>query len=71
MPPSKKMQKPASRKKQRDYAEDMEDYEVKRSKKDNGRKKPADISAAMNKAKEGYSKKPRVMPSKKRKYAVE
>jgi hypothetical protein len=66
MPPTKKMQKPAGKKKQRDYTEDMEEFEVRRSKGDNDRKKPADIGAAMNQSKIGYSKKPRVKPSKKK-----
>lgn len=67
MAPSKKMQKPAKRVKQRKYVEADEEYDVKQDRKSrNKRRKPADIGAALNKAKEGYSKKPRVKPSKKR-----
>ncbi len=69
MPPSKKMAKPAAKVKQRKYAEDKEKYDydekVKEGKKNPG--KPVGISQALDMSKEGYSKKPRVQPSKKRK----
>lgn len=64
MAPSKKMQKPAKKVKQRKYAEADEKYE-KKQKMFNHKKNPAGIAEALNKAKIGYSKKPRVKPSKK------
>lgn len=66
MAPSKKMMKPAKKVAQRKYVEDDEEYEDKMSKKRSGKKKPADIGQALNQAKMGYSKKPRVKPSKKK-----
>lgn len=66
MPPSKKMQKPAKRVAQRKYDEDKEEFDQKVKRKENGFKKPAGIQSALNKDKEGYDKKPRVKPSKKR-----
>jgi len=66
MPPSKKMQKPAKRVAQRKYTAADEAYDKAEDFKENKKKKPADISQALNKAKEGYSKKPRVKMSKKR-----
>lgn len=65
--PSKKMVKPAKRVAQRKYAAADEAYDKKMNKKENmSDKKPDDIADALNKAKEGYSKKPRVKLSKKR-----
>ena len=63
--PKKTMVKPAKRVAQSKYNADMEKYTNKKSKKSIMGKKPAGISSALNKAKEGYSKKPRVKPSKK------
>ena len=65
MAPSKKMQKPAKRVAQRKYTAADEAYDMKQSKKMSSQKKPKDIADAMNKAKEGYSKKPRVKLSRK------
>lgn len=68
MPPPKKMAKPAKRVKQRLYDEDKEKHDDAVEVRE-GRKftpKPRGIAQAMDQAKEGYSKKPRVIPSKKR-----
>jgi hypothetical protein len=51
----------------RDYSEDLEEYEDKQGKKSNKPVHlPADISGALRKSKEGYSKKPRVKPDKRK-----
>lgn len=65
--PKKKMVKPAKRVSQRLYNADKEEYDEKKRKKDLKGRKPSDIADALNKAKEGYSKKPRVKPSTKKK----
>ena len=68
MPPSKKLVKKGGKMVAgRDYSEDMEEMEAKkgRASDDDWKKsKPADISGALRKAKEGYSKKPRVKPNR-------
>lgn len=63
--PKKKMQKPAKRVAQRKYTADDEKYDAMQHNKMLAKKKPFDIADALNKAKQGYSKKPRVKPSKK------
>lgn len=65
MAPSKKMVKPSKRVSQRKYTQADEKYDKREDFIDNKKKKPAGIATAMNKAKEGYSKKPRVKASKK------
>lgn len=69
MPPPKKMQKPAKKVKQRMYTEDKEIYDYNEKVKENKKNpsQPRGIAQALNKAKEGASKEPRVQPSKKRK----
>ena len=67
MPPSKKLKKPGKKVAQRKYNADKEKFDKKMSVKDNSWKKtPSGIAEAMDKASEGYSKKPRVKPSKKK-----
>jgi hypothetical protein len=62
-----KMQRPGRKVKGAKYAADLEDDDEKEQDSDNApAKKPADIAQAMKRAKEGYSKKPRVKPQKKR-----
>ena len=65
--PKKKMQKPAKKVAQRKYTAADEAYDKKMSKKELMSKKPDDIADAMNKSKIGYSKKPRVKASTKKK----
>lgn len=64
MAPSKKMRKPAKKVAQRKYAAADEKYDRKKEYKPI-KKNPNGIADAMNKSKIGYSKKPRVKPSKK------
>lgn len=66
MPPSKKINMKGGRKVAgRKYASAVEQEEYAAAYKDNHpRKKPADIAQALMRAKEGYSKKPRVKPDK-------
>jgi len=67
MAPSKKMQKPAARVEQRKYAADKEKYDKKMSREiGDYDSRPKGIADAMNRASEGYSKKPRVVKSKKK-----
>lgn len=67
MDPSKKMRKPAGKAKQRKYSEKLEDYERDLSDKlFNYNKQPHGVAQALNRSPEGYSKKPRVKPSTKR-----
>lgn len=69
MPPSKKQNmKGGKQVAGRDYSEDLEEMEARKGRKkdDDWIKKPADLSGAFKKAKEGYSKKPRVKPDKKK-----
>lgn len=62
-----KMQKPGKQVKGKKYAVDLEEYDDKIGDEDNKpTRKPADIAGALKRAKEGYSKKPRVKPSKKK-----
>jgi hypothetical protein len=66
MPPSKKLVKKGGKMVAgKDYSEKLEKMEDKEGKKSN---KPAllppDISTALRKSKEGYSKKPRVKPDR-------
>ena len=67
MPPSKKVNmKGGKQVAGRKYVEAVEQEEYAAAAKDNHpRSKPADIGQALMKAKMGYSKKPRVKPSKK------
>jgi len=68
MPPSKKqVMKGGKQVAGRDYSEDLEEMQAKKGRMSDDkweRSKPADISGAFKKAKEGYSKKPRVKPDK-------
>lgn len=64
MAPSKKKQKPAKKVMQRKYTAADEKYDRKKEYKSVD-KNPDGIADAMNKSKIGYSKKPRVKPSKK------
>lgn len=66
MPPSKKLVKKGGKKVAgRKYSEAKEEYDDKIGDEDNfPARKPADISGALRRAKEGYSKKPRVKPDK-------
>jgi hypothetical protein len=66
MPPSKKLVKKGGKMvKGKDYSEDLEEMEDKEGKKSNKpARMPADISGALRKSKEGYSKKPRVKPDR-------
>ncbi len=68
MPPSKKLVKKGGKKVAgRKYSQAKEEYDDKIGDEDNHpSSKPADISGALRRAKEGYSKKPRVKPSKKK-----
>jgi hypothetical protein len=63
----KKMRKPAKRVRQKKYSEAHEDYERGLSDKlFNYNKQPHGVAEALNRASQGYSKKPRVKPSTKR-----
>ncbi len=66
MPPSKKLVKKGGKQVAgRKYSEDKEEYDDKIGDEDNyPTRKPADISGALRRSKEGYSKKPRVKPDK-------
>lgn len=64
MAPSKKMRKPGKKVAQRKYTAADEKYDRKNAYKPI-KKNPDGIADAMNKSKIGYSKKPRVKPSKK------
>ena len=66
MPPSKKLvTKGGKQVAGRKYSEVKEEYDDKIGDEDNHpSRKPADISGALRRAKEGYSKKPRVKPDK-------
>lgn len=68
MPPSKKLvTKGGKRVAGRKYSQVKEEYDDKIGDEDNfPSRKPADISGALRRAKEGYSKKPRVKPDKKK-----
>ena len=68
MPPSKKMQKPGKIVKGIKYSEDLENMTAKVGKKMDNKpsSRPNDISGALMRAKEGYSKKPRVIPQRKK-----
>ena len=68
MPPSKKLVKRGGKQVAgRKYSQDKEEYDDKIGDEDNfPSRKPADISGALRRAKEGYSKKPRVKPAKKK-----
>lgn len=65
MPPSKKLvTKGGKQVSGINFSQALEKYNRKMGDKDNfPAKKPADISGALRRAKEGYSKKPRVKPS--------
>ena len=64
MPPSKKLvMKGGKQVVGRKYSEVKEEYDDKMGKKDSRlAPKPADVSGAFRRAKEGYSKNPRVKP---------
>lgn len=66
MPPSKKLvTKGGKQVVGRKYSQVKEEYDDREGKEDNHpTRKPADISGALRRAKEGYSKKPRVKPDK-------
>lgn len=66
MPPSKKLvTKGGKQVAGRKYSQDKEEYDQRERDEDNHpTRKPADISGALRRAKEGYSKKPRVKPDK-------
>ena len=66
MPPSKKLvSKGGKQVAGRKYSQIKEEYDDKIGDEDNfPSRKPADISGALRRAKEGYSKKPRVKPDK-------
>ena len=66
MPPSKKIvKKGAKQVAGRKYSEVKEEYDDRMGDEDNfPSRKPADVSGALRRAKEGYSKKPRVKPDK-------
>lgn len=65
--PKKKMVKPAKKVAQRKFNAAEEKFDEMENKKDNkSMKKPMDIADALNKAKQGYSKKPRVKASTKK-----
>ncbi len=68
MPPSKKLvKKGAKQVAGRKYSQVKEEYDDKIGDEDNfPSRKPADISGALRRSKEGYSKKPRVKPDKKK-----
>lgn len=67
MPPSKKINKKGGKKMAgRKYSEVLEEYDEREGMEDNHpARKPADISQALRRSKEGYSKKPRVKAQKK------
>lgn len=67
MPPSKPMGFPGKMVEQRKYSQDDERYNDKQDSMDNFGMKPKSAAGALNKAKEGYSKRPRPKPSKKKK----
>jgi hypothetical protein len=66
MPPSKKIVKKGGKQVAGiKYSQEKEEYDNKIGDEDNfPSRKPADISGALMRAKEGYSKKPRVKPDK-------
>ena len=65
--PKMPMQKPGKKVKGKKYAADLEEEDIEDADEDNHpRRKPADIAQAFKRAKEGYSKKPRVKMQKKR-----
>lgn len=67
MPPSKKqVMKGGKQVAGRKYSEVKEEYDDRKGKLEDNHPslKPADISGALRRAKEGYSKKPRVKPDK-------
>lgn len=66
MPPSKKqVMKGGKQVAGRKYSQVKEEYDDREGDKDNfPSRKPADISGALRRSKEGYSKKPRVKPDK-------
>jgi hypothetical protein len=67
MEPSKKMKKPAKKVAQHKFLEANEKMLRKKSEKEFTYKNaPYGIAMAMNRSQEGYSKKPRVKPSSKR-----
>ena len=67
MDPAKKMRKPAKKAKQRKYNEAHEDYERAESKElFTYNRQPHGVAQALNRSPEGYSKKPRVKPSTKK-----
>lgn len=68
MPPSKKVNmKPGRKVAGRKYSSALEEYDDREGEKDNfPARKPADISQALKRSKEGYSKKPTVKPQKKK-----
>lgn len=67
MDASKKMRKPAKKVKQRKYSAAHEDYERKESEKlFTYNRQPHGVAEALNRSSIGYSKKPRVKPSTKR-----
>lgn len=68
MPPSKKQNMKGGKEVAgRKYSQVKEEYDDKIGDEDNfPARKPADISGALRRAKEGYSKKPRVKPDKKK-----
>lgn len=66
LPAKKPMGKPAKKVMQRKFNEVSEEYNGKKYKKENSKIKLTDIGEALNKAKNGYDRKPRVKPSKKR-----
>ncbi len=69
MEPSKKISKTPKGKKVagRNYSEQLDMYDSKDRASDNTPKsKPLDISGALKRSKEGYSKKPRVIADKKK-----
>jgi len=68
MPPSKKQVTKGGKSVQgRNYSEDLEEMDAKKGRASDDKwkaSKSADIAGALRKAKEGYSKKPRVKPDK-------
>lgn len=65
--PKMPMQKPGKRVKGTKYVADLEEEDIVAADEDNHpRRKPSDIGQALKRAKEGYSKKPRVKPQKKK-----
>lgn len=70
MPPSKKVNmKGGKQVSGKNYSEVMEEFEAKKGRMSDDqweKSKSADISGALRKSKEGYSKNPRVKPDKKK-----